>query len=343
MTATTTAPAAVPATTNAAPVLKWAGGKTRLLPELLRRVPRHFGRYHEPFAGGAALFFALAREGRLANGAVLSDVNPDVVNLYRALQWDVEAVIVELRKLERSHRRNPAAAFDRVRAKRNRSITRLTKASTTEAPGDRIFEFSNACHAWAAQTLYLNRTCFNGLWRVNRAGAFNVPIGAYDHKHLDIVREDELRAVAREVSKPGVLEIESIHSTEHGNSFQYARLVEIQRRDYLSAFTDVRPGDLVYCDPPYVPVSATANFVGYAAGGFDEVQQHKLAAALALSARCGVHVIASNADTPLAREIYTHPDLMIDAVDVARAINSKGGGRGKVGELIVTSRHSSRV
>ena len=323
-------PAHVPAAA-AKPVLKWAGGKAKLLPEIMKRIPLTVGRYHEPFVGGGALFFALANDPRLKQGAILSDVNPDIANLYRALAWDADAVIAVLRKLERAHRRQPIATFARIRQKRNRTVAELARRSRDALVKGR-YGLDDICPEWAARTLYLNRTCFNGLWRVNTAGEFNVPLGAYDHAKLDIARADEL-ALAQ------LALLGRLHPAA-GAAFGDAVPAIVHRRDYIDALNDAKEGDLVYCDPPYVQASPTANFTSYTSGRFGMDRQRELAAALTLLARCGAHVIASNADTPHAREIYADSELAIATVDAPRAINSRDGGRGKVGELIITSRHS---
>lgn len=313
-----------------APVVKWPGGKTKLLPELMRHAPASFGRYHEPFAGGAAMFFALAREGRLAHGATLSDVNPDLINLYRALAWDVEGVIDELDVLERQHRKAPVATYRRIRNERNRQLKHYLRDP------NQTLAYCDDGRRWAAIAIYLNRTCFNGLWRVNRSGAFNVPLGAYAHRRIDITRADQLRAAARELAgrdrwDAGV-----------GSLARSRDEVRIQAQDFLAALAVIRSGDLVFCDPPYFPTSATASFAAYAIGGFGLEQQRDLASALNTLAYRGVHVIASNADTPLAREVYApyRDALTLTTIQAARAINSRGSKRGTVGELVITSRRS---
>lgn len=289
---------------QAFPILKWVGGKARLLPEIMSRLPRDWGCYHEPFVGGGALFFALARVfGKLSGGAAISDANPDVINVYRALVEDVGGVVKALKGLQRRHRKHPMDAFEAIRGERNRPKTRARNAF--------------ASVAWAARTLYLNRACFNGLWRVNRAGEFNVPLGAYDHASLDLVREDALRAAARALS---------------GRS--------ICLSNFQVSLGDVAPGDFVYVDPPYVPASATSSFTSYTTDGFGDGHQQVLADMMIDLAKRGAHVMISNSDTPVTRALYTHDALAIDSVGAPRSINSKGGRRGKVGELIVTSRHS---
>jgi len=304
---------------EARPVWKSAGGKTRLLPELTRYAPRWFRRYFEPFAGGAALFFHLMAIDGLVSGAVLNDDNPHLANVYRMVAGVVEAVIAELETLQTWHRHGPAEAFKLAKAELNGSSTGFAGLR----PGGRQLEDSlspatptPSLTRAAALALYLNRTGFNGLWRVNRAGHYNVPLGRYDHQTLDVVRANALRAAA------GVL----------GRSD-----VEIRCGGYADGARDAGDGDFAFFDPPYAAVNATANFVGYTRNGFGEDEQRGLEMWARELATSGVHVMLSNADVPLVREIYGRPPWRIHAVTAARAINSKGDARGKVGEVIVTS------
>src|ERR1043165_3766394 len=184
----------------AAPVVKWVGGKTKLLPELLARMPDHFGRYYEPFAGGAALFFRVAPER-----AVLADSNPDLIGLYRCLADNVAGVI---RRLEHHRESHSESHYYATRTRWN----------------DRELSWSSPDRA--ATFIYLNKTCFNGLWRVNRSGAFNVPIGRYTDPPICV--PDALRAAQHVLSR-----------------------AEIRRADYREAVHDAKPGDFLYFDPPY--------------------------------------------------------------------------------------------
>lgn len=269
---------------SASPVIKWVGGKTKLLNELLTRMPDRFGRYFEPFAGGAALFFRVSPER-----AVLSDSNPDLVNLYRTLATDVEGVI---KRLEQHRVRHDSAHYYATRAKWNDH-----DASWKQV--DR-----------AAAFIYLNKTCFNGLWRVNRAGDFNVPLGSYTDPPICV--PDTLRAASSALARASLM-----------------------NGDYREAVKDARKGDFVYFDPPYDPVSPTASFTSYTAGAFGAEQQKELAdTARELVAR-GCSVMLSNSDTPFIRSIYK--GFTVERVMCARAINSNGAKRGEVAEVIVTS------
>lgn len=265
-----------------APIVKWAGGKSRLLDELVARLPDRFGRYFEPFAGGAALFFRLAPAS-----AVVADANEDLVNLYRVLASGVDDVIRWLADLRDRH---------------------------SEAHYYETRDRWNAEREWwepeerAAVFVYLNKTCFNGLWRVNRAGEFNVPIGRYEHP--SIFNADALRAASKVLAR-----------------------AEILCCDYREAIAAAARGDLVYFDPPYDPVGETSNFASYTAGGFDARDQRALAGAFADLVERGCHVLLSNADTPFVRDLYAR--FRIDRVACSRAINSKATKRGEVDEVIV--------
>lgn len=270
----------------AKPIVKWAGGKTQLVPELLSRMPHPVsGTYIEPFAGGAALFFAAAEDG-LVRKATLSDINTELMHVYRAVRSDVEGVIEELRHFERAHSKE---AYYRERAEFNR--VRGDASGIDDA----------------ARFIYLNKTCFNGLFRVNQAGEFNVPFGDY--------------------AKPCICDANNLRAASDA-----LQNVVCCIQSYEAAVKSAVCGDFVYFDPPYVPVSKTASFTAYA-GSFREIEQRKLAATFAELAERGVHAMLSNSDTPLVRELYQ--DYAIEPVAARRAINSKATKRGAVGEVIV--------
>jgi DNA adenine methylase len=263
--------------TRAAPFLKWAGGKTTLLAELLRHVPSRLRRYHEPFVGGGALFFAVA-----PRRAVLSDNNAELVHCYRQVRDDVHGVLDALARhvYEKAH-------YQSVRA--------LNPLHLPPA-------------ARAARLIYLNKTCFNGLWRVNRAGRFNVPIGRYTNPRFH---------------DPGSLFAAS----------QALRGVEILHASFEAALVRAAPGDFVYLDPPYDPVSATSSFASYTPGGFTWDDQKRLARACIALNRRGVRFLLSNSATDRVRELYRGFEQR--TVRAPRFINSKAGARGRVEELLV--------
>lgn len=266
------------------PFLKWAGGKRQLLPDLMHRIGRlgAFRRYHEPFVGGGALFFELFRRGAIKEPAYLSDNNPNLIVAYQGVKNETDAVI-EL--LERHRARHCKEYYYEMRAAHPTSLA-----------------------AKAARIIYLNRTCFNGLFRENSKGEFNVPMGRY--KAPRICDEPNLRAVAEALKK-----------------------AHLDTRPFQSVLDLAKPGDFVYFDPPYHPVSDTASFTAYQKGGFAEQDQRALAAvARELSTR-GVCLLLSNSWTPLVRDLYA--DFAIEQVFARRSVNSRADKRGAVAEALV--------
>jgi DNA adenine methylase len=268
------------ATPRAKPFLKWAGGKGQLLEQFRPLLPPVRGRYFEPFVGSGAVFFAL-RPRR----AVLTDVNRELIDCYRAVQGDVERVIDAL----------AAHAYDEAHYYRVRSLD----------PGDL------ALPERAARTIFLNKTGYNGLYRVNKNGRFNVPFGRYTNPGFSQPDSlNNLRACARAL-----------------------RGVALDVRDFADVSRRARAGDFVYFDPPYVPASTTADFTSYIAGGFGWEEQQRLAGVFGELSRKGVHAMLSNSDTPAVRELYG--GFRVDRVLASRSINSRADRRGKVGEVVV--------
>ena len=263
----------VPAT----PFVKWAGGKTSLLPELLKHVPRPVRRYHEPFVGGGALFFAVA-----PRRAVLSDANGELIHCWRQVRDDVHGVLDAL----------SAHVYERSRFEAVRALDPLRLR-----PAER-----------AARFIYLNKTCFNGLWRVNRAGRFNVPFGRYRNPTFH---------------DPGLLLRAS----------RALRGVQILRAPFEISLQHAAPGDFVYLDPPYDPVSETSSFTSYTRDAFTWEDQKRLAAGCAALDRRGVRFLLSNSATPRIRALYRGFEQRV--VEAPRHISCKGGGRGRVEELLV--------
>lgn len=269
----------------AQPVVKWAGGKKGLLGALLPLVPAKVDRYIEPFAGGAALFFALASESpRRFRSARLSDTNADLVALYQALRKDPEGLIASLGSY-----RYDEEMFYRVR----------DLDPSTLSPVER-----------GARMLFLNKTCFNGLWRVNSKGKFNVPFGRFVNP--TIVDPPRLREASKALR----------HAT-------------CKNSDFLSSTRDAKPGDFVYFDPPYVPVSNTANFTAYAQNGFGREEQERLVDELGRLKKNKVAAVLSNADTPETRELYARFSMRV--VHMRRSINRDTKKRGPAPELLVTT------
>lgn len=271
----------------ARPFLKWVGGKGQLLPALLERIALvgKISGYHEPFIGGGALFFALRAGGSLPEDRVfLSDTNPNLLDAYLGVRDAVDEVIARLL----SHK-----------AKHGEEHYYAQRAAVPRHVAGR-----------AARIIYLNKTCYNGLYRENSKGGFNVPMGRY--KNPGICDEENLRAASAALQG-----------------------VNIARRDFRTVLDHAKKGDLVYFDPPYWPVSATSSFTAYAKDNFGEQDQRDLAAVFSALAKRGVKVLLSNSDTPFVRELYR--DFPIDTVLATRNVNSRADRRGKVNEVLVRS------
>ncbi|ABR91627.1 DNA adenine methylase [Janthinobacterium sp. Marseille] len=260
------------------PLLKWAGGKTQLLNQLLPKVPKSYGRYIEPFIGGGALFFSLA-----PSGAVIADSNPELVNLYRTVGNDLLGVREHLATLK-----NTEEDFYILRAL---DWTTLTPAQA------------------AARTIFLNRTCFNGLYRVNKKGQFNVPFGRY--KNPKLIDETTLEATSR-----------------------LLRDTEIVCGDYKTVLqTHARTGDFIFLDPPYLPISAYADFKRYTKEQFYEEDHIELGNEVARLQDLGCHVVLTNSNHPLVHEIYGKYE--VEVIPTKRYISSNGKNR--TGEDVVVT------
>ena len=267
---------------RAYPFLKWAGGKRAIVPEIARRLPPTFGTYWEPFVGGGAVFFAL--DSRL-HAAQLSDVNVELVRTYQVIRDQPERLIAALQEHAAHHSQEHYLA-------------------TRE-----LSDHPSAVEL-AARMIYLNKTCFNGLYRVNRRGEFNVPMGSY--KNPNICDAANIRAAS------AVLQRASIRAGD---------------------FAEVTPaaGDFIYCDPPY-----HGTFTGYDANGFTDQDQHRLRDTILRWHQAGVAVMISNADTDLTRELYSRPPFVPHSVVAPRTISRNGHQRGAVRELLVTTYDSER-
>lgn len=285
----------------ARPFLKWAGGKGQLLPALTDRLPARFRRYHEPFVGGGALFFSLWNSGRLRDGATLSDLNPELIECYEAVRDQVEELI-ELLTRHKPHF-SDRDYFYEVRG-------------WDRQPGFR----ERPRVERAARTIFLNRTCYNGLYRRNNKGYFNAPFGYY--KNPLIVDPENMREASRAL-----------------------RHVELTVGDFGDVLTRAQPGDFVYFDPPYVPVSATASFTAYTGQGFAEDAQRRLADVFAALAARGCYAMLSNSSTEFTRDLYGRAglELVTARVNASRKINCDGKKRGFVEELIVCSYEPGRA
>jgi DNA adenine methylase len=287
------------------PLLKWAGGKRQLLPALRRYYPARYRRYIEPFFGSGAVFFDLYGSGALAGiPAWLVDANADLIGCYRTLADQTDEVLAALRVLAAGHDAGGSKFYYRVRDDRFNPA----RAEGTPYTPD-----------LAAMLIYLNRTGFNGLFRLNRRGEFNVPAGRYAKPR--ICDEDHLNVVAGALRSPAI-------TLEHGS--------------FDRALSHAGPGDFVYCDPPYAPVSRTACFANYTADGFTSHDQLRLQRALIAAAQRGASIVMSNSSTPEIEDLYSTPavlraHLRIERVQARRAINSRPDARGPIEELVITN------
>jgi len=270
--------------TRTAPFLKWVGGKSQLLRVLSRLITHKSLTYYEPFIGGAATFFYFADRRRFRQ-AVLNDFNPELINCYQVVRDQLPPLLRRLDQYKLDPDWNTEAQFKRVRA---------------EEHADPVEK--------AARTLYLNRTCFNGLYRVNRSGKFNSPYGKYDN--------------------PSLYDPDNILACQE----TLQRFATLRVGGFAEAVHDAQAGDLVYFDPPYVPVSDTASFTAYA-GEFGPDQQRELAELFRRLVDRGVMCVQSNSDAPLVHELYQGFDS--HTVGAKRNVNSKGDKRGEVNELVI--------
>lgn len=267
------------------PLLKWAGGKRQLLPTLIKRMPERYDTYFEPFLGGGALLFALQPKS-----AYVNDLNSELINMYLVVKNKPQELFIELEKHEKNH------GHDYFYEIRNL---------------DRTDEFSIKTDVeLAARTIYLNHTCFNGLYRVNRKGYFNTPLGRY--------------------KKPNILDkenITSVHKYFNGNN------VNLYNDDYKKILKKVKQNDFVYLDPPYDPISKTESFTGYTSVGFSRDDQIKLKEECDRLNRIGAFFMVSNSNTKFIKELYK--DYKIIVIPAKRCINSKGNKRKNSTEVII--------
>jgi len=266
------------------PVVKWVGGKRQIIDQIMKRVPKHFSTYYEPFLGGGAVLFELQ-----PTKAVVNDINNELINMYKVIKDNVEELIEDLKKYK-----NEEDDFYKVRE------------------WDRDKEKYNALDPVkkASRIIYLNKTCYNGLFRVNRAGEFNAPFGNY--KNPNIVNEITLRAVNNYLNKANITFLCT---------------------DFVKALKGIRKGSFVYLDPPYDPISDTASFTGYDKGGFDKDQQVRLKQTCDDLDRKGVKFLLSNSATDFIKDLYK--DYKIEVIQAKRAINSKPDKRGEIDEVLV--------
>jgi DNA adenine methylase len=301
-----------PAPPRVAPLLKWAGGKRQLLPSLRRFYPEAFNRYIEPFVGSGAVFFDLYSAGRLRDReAILIDSNADLIACYQAVRDTPDEVARALDDLAAAHERSGRGLYYEVRDTRfNPLRDRLRGADGGIAYTPEL----------AAMFIYLNRTGFNGLFRLNATGGFNVPAGRYPRPR--IADRGRLLRVAEALSNPRV---------------------QLQYGSFESAAAVASAGDFLYIDPPYAPVSRTASFTAYTPARFGALEQRRLQEMVVQLARRGCHVLLSNSTADEIAALYDRnadtdaAGLRSLRVAARRAINSNGARRGAVEEYLITN------
>ncbi len=268
------------------PFLKWAGGKSSLLSQYVKFFPKEIHNYFEPFLGGGAVFFYLITNGRIKGHVTLSDTNSELINVYQVIKDDVKELISALDELRSRHSHD---FFYDVR-----NWDRLGKTSSKVK--------------LAARTIYLNKTCYNGLYRVNSKGFFNVPLGRYSKPQ--IFDEEELINVSRLLQN-----------------------VEIMTCDYLSIQHKVKKGDFVYLDPPYHPLSSTSNFTLYTQNGFSVEDQVRLSEFFETLNKLGVFCMESNSSSPFILNLYKNYNCI--EILANRSINSNASKRKKIAETLI--------
>jgi DNA adenine methylase len=266
-----------------APFLKWVGGKRQLIPAINELIPEKITTYYEPFIGGGAVLFNLQ-----PSKAVINDFNEELINVYKTIKENPEELILDLKE-----HKNESDYFYAIRALDRdagfESLSNLKKAS---------------------RVIYLNKTCYNGLYRVNSSGEFNSPFGRY--KNPNIVNETTIRAVSKYLNDNDI---------------------KILNGDFEEAVKGVRKGSFVYFDPPYHPVSTSSNFTGYVQGGFDMPEQVRLRDLCVKLDEKGVRFLLSNSATPFIEDLYK--GFNISYVKANRSINSNAKKRGEIDEILI--------
>jgi DNA adenine methylase len=267
------------------PFLKWVGGKRQLMSSIVELLPKDIKAYNyvEPFVGGGVVLFHLQ-----LSRAVINDYNAELINVYQVVKNNLHGLITDLKKHE-----NNAEYFYKIRGL------------------DRLQEYKNLSDVeWASRIIYLNKTCFNGLYRVNNAGEFNSPFGNY--KNPNIVNEPVLKAVSKYLN---------------------TNAIDLYSADYEIILDNLDRSSFVYLDPPYHPISINSNFTGYVQGGWNMLDQIRLREACDKLNAKGIKFLLSNSSSGFIKDQYRH--YSINIVKANCAINSDGTNRGEVGELLI--------
>ena len=275
----------------AQPFLKWAGGKRQLLPAIKEYLPKKFTQYYEPFVGAGAVLFSLQPKK-----SIINDTNSELINCYQVIKDNPE----ELLELCQEHReKNSKQHFYSLREQDRRDDFK------ERSPLER-----------AARIIYLNKTCFNGLFRVNSSGQFNVPYGNYSNPVI---------------ADPAVISSVSVYLNQ--------RDVRILEGDFAQAVSTARKGAFIYFDPPYHPISDTSSFTGYSIDGFGEKEQIRLKEVCDKLTERGCQVLVSNSSAAFIQKLYSDPKYEIVEVKASRAINAVASKRGRINELLIHNKY----
>jgi len=272
-------------------LVKWAGGKKQLLNQFIQFYPSKIDNYFEPFVGGGAVAFYILKYKK-PKKVILSDTNPELINTYNVVKNNVEELIKLLKEFKKKHNKE---TYYKVRAEDPQLLSEVSRA---------------------ARFIYLNKTCFNGLYRVNSKGGFNVPIGSY--KNPLICPETDLREINKLLQK-----------------------AEIKEASFENVLNSAKQGDFIYFDPPYYPLKKGVSFTTYTKGNFLEKEQERLAEVFKKLHKKGCKVMLSNSDTDFIKNLYK--DFNISLVQATRMINCDATKRGKINEIVVTNYTVNRL
>jgi len=265
--------------------VKWAGGKKQLISQFKRFFPKKINRYIEPFVGGGAVVFYIIKNHK-PKEVIVSDINEELMNAYKVIKKNPERLIKLLKKYKKKHNKEE---YYQIRAEDTKFLSSLIRAG---------------------RFIYLNKTCFNGLYRVNSKGQFNVPMGSY--KNPSIVMEKELKEISKFLKK-----------------------VKLKVMSFEEVLKIAKRGDFIYLDPPYYPLKKGKSFTTYTKDNFLEKEQEQLAEVFNKLNKKGCKVMLSNSDTKFIKDLYK--DYKINFVKARRMINCEGSGRGKIKEIVVTN------
>jgi DNA adenine methylase len=286
------------------PFVKWAGGKSQLLPELNKMIPSQFNTYFEPFLGGGAMFFHLVSTRGMKFNAYLSDINTELITAYEVIKVNPKGVIELLQTYDIEYKKYPPYSkqqqeyYLQLRDARNNNNNKIGPSSSSVEK--------------AARFIALNKTCFNGLYRVNKRGEFNVPPGKYNNPV--ICDYSNLKNVSYALTNTGAI---------------------ILADDYRNVTQNAQKGDFIYLDPPYQPLNNTSYFTAYTTDGFDNTDQQQLASVFRRLNSKGCLLLLSNSDTTFIRALYS--DFSIKEVNAQRAINCKSSKRAGHKELLISN------